>query len=111
MTLWTRSRHCVIFIIIQDICNPFAPYLRSSRRSGEFGSSEVREGGTGSTPTPPSAKDRLLALASSKSITSEIIKIGNKVLSPTRAEKRNSTVSLYSRVIDIDSLKLNFLSL
>ncbi|KAK7051422.1 hypothetical protein SK128_018122, partial [Halocaridina rubra] len=65
----------------------------SKRKSGEFASEK-----DGSVTTP-SAKDRILA--SSKSITSEIFKIGTKVLSPTReklakTENRNSTASLSS---------------
>ncbi|CAL4058786.1 unnamed protein product, partial [Meganyctiphanes norvegica] len=70
--------------------------MRSSKRkSGEF----LNDGS--SSFAPPSAKDRILA--SSKSITSEIFKIGSKVLSPTRdkdklgkSENRNSTASLSS---------------
>ncbi|XP_066972777.1 EH domain-binding protein 1 isoform X10 [Macrobrachium rosenbergii] len=61
----------------------------SKRKSGEFGSEKE-----GNVVTTPSAKERILA--SSKSLTSEIFKIGNKVLSPTReklakTENRNST--------------------
>ncbi|XP_066972786.1 EH domain-binding protein 1 isoform X18 [Macrobrachium rosenbergii] len=66
----------------------------SKRKSGEFGSEKE-----GNVVTTPSAKERILA--SSKSLTSEIFKIGNKVLSPTReklakTENRNSTASLSS---------------
>ncbi|XP_042231690.1 EH domain-binding protein 1-like protein 1 [Homarus americanus] len=67
----------------------------SKRKSGEYG--PEKDGSNLSTT--PSAKERLLA--SSKSITSEIFKIGTKVLSPTReklakTENRNSTASLSS---------------
>ncbi|XP_071527979.1 EH domain-binding protein 1 isoform X2 [Panulirus ornatus] len=67
----------------------------SKRKSGDYG---PEKDGT-NIATTPSAKDRLLA--SSKSITSEIFKIGTKVLSPTReklakTENRNSTASLSS---------------
>ncbi|XP_068234461.1 EH domain-binding protein 1-like [Palaemon carinicauda] len=66
----------------------------SKRKSGEFGSEKEVN-----VATTPSAKERILA--SSKSLTSEIFKIGNKVLSPTReklakTENRNSTASLSS---------------
>lgn len=66
--------------------------MSSKRKSGDF--APEKESGTG--VTTPSAKDRILA--SSKSITSEIFKIGTKVLSPTReklakTENRNSNVS------------------
>ncbi|KAK8730782.1 hypothetical protein OTU49_007928, partial [Cherax quadricarinatus] len=67
----------------------------SKRKSGDYG--PEKDGSNVSTT--PSAKERLLA--SSKSITSEIFKIGTKVLSPTReklarTENRNSTASLSS---------------
>nr|XP_045600175.1 EH domain-binding protein 1-like [Procambarus clarkii] len=67
----------------------------SKRKSGDYGS----EKDGSNIVSPPSAKERLLA--SSKSITSEIFKIGTKVLSPTReklakTENRNSTASLSS---------------
>lgn len=69
--------------------------MSSKRKSGDF--APEKESGTG--VTTPSAKDRILA--SSKSITSEIFKIGTKVLSPTReklakTENRNSNASLSS---------------
>lgn len=69
--------------------------MSSKRKSGDF--APEKESGIG--VTTPSAKDRILA--SSKSITSEIFKIGTKVLSPTReklakTENRNSNASLSS---------------
>ncbi|XP_063853273.1 LOW QUALITY PROTEIN: EH domain-binding protein 1-like [Scylla paramamosain] len=65
---------------------------------GETGGGGGGGGGSSSVSSTPSTRDRILA--SSKSFTSEIFKIGTKVLSPTRdkgkSDLRHSSASLSS---------------